>query len=163
MSFICLPSFQHERFLKSHWRRNELGPQQSCQEWKRRSEQRQGSDLPSCCLERLPSSSSKGALLRSHLTALGSRAGGQEPPGYSGLLASHPSWWAEFDQTQPVCHCQSPALLQDSSQPGSKVMLGFPATTSLITTVRGMLPSTPPQLAINSHLIFFLKSISWGI
>lgn len=28
MSFIYLPGFQHERFLKSLWRRSEMGPQQ---------------------------------------------------------------------------------------------------------------------------------------
>lgn len=45
MSFICLPDFQHKRFLKSLWRRSELSPQQCCQEWNQRSGQRQGSDL----------------------------------------------------------------------------------------------------------------------
>lgn len=37
--------FCHEWFLKSHWRRSEPGPQWWCQEWNRRSGQRQGSDL----------------------------------------------------------------------------------------------------------------------
>lgn len=32
MSLICLPGFQHERFLKSQWRTNEPGPQQWCQD-----------------------------------------------------------------------------------------------------------------------------------
>lgn len=77
MSFICLPGFQHERFLKSHWRRTELGPQQ----WARNEtgDLDRGRALTSICsLETLPSP--QGALLWSHLTASAAGQGDRAHP-----------------------------------------------------------------------------------
>ena len=122
---FCLPGFQHERCLKSHWRRSKLRPLQRCQEWNWRSEQRQGSDLPSCPLERLPSSWEHFCRVtwQSLAAGLGARdhrllwSVGSVLPGALNLIK--PDWFT-------ISNLQ--LWLQDSSQSGSKVTLGFSAT-----------------------------------
>ena len=102
---FCLPGFQHERYLNSHWRRSKLRPLQQCQEWNWRSEQRQGSDLPSYPLESLPSHESTSADLPGSPWVQG---WGPGATGYSGLPAL--SFLAGWIWSKPVFHFQSLAL-----------------------------------------------------
>lgn len=136
MSFICLPGFQHERFLKSHWRRTELGPQQ----WAKNETgdlDRGRAPTSSCSLETLPSP--QGALLWSHLTA---SAAGQRDRGHpvTQVFGSVEKWFPFISRfpnlIRPIKFALSSLQLwlHDSPKPGTKVILGSPGTTSPITT-----------------------------
>ena len=150
---FCLPGFQHERYLNSHWRRSKLRPLQQCQEWNWRSEQRQGSDLPSYPLESLPSHESTSAELPGSPWVQG---WGPGATGYSGLPAL--SFLAGWIWSKPISF---PFPISSS---GFKILLNLsakshlgsqpPTTNRVIDCWEGLLPHANLQ-STHLYLIFF--------